>query len=130
VAKSEPPCSLNLEYSTYNLVEDGEVIFERLVVEYPDGSSATLTDRVPGAVRLKSGEYVYLDEAKVLRREKRLQAELHIADCIANSGPFTLRLKGHMRSGGRVIESFDTAQRCRPFTYVVRTTRWAFYLTP
>jgi len=118
------PFSIRLTYITHNVVENPSVAFDRLAIEFPDGTETDLTGRFRAGVVPRVDEHWYIDDAHEQQKRPCLRFEVTAEDCLHQRIPFTLRVKGQLRSRGAVVEAFDAALTFTPCYETRVLTRW------
>src|SRR5262245_53764237 len=101
-----PPFGVQLTYITHTIVRDPALTFERVAIEFPDGTVTDLTDRVRTGVVPRIETHVYVEDHKEHRRASLRWEEL-IEDCLPDATPFKIRIKGKLWFRDAIVEEFD-----------------------
>jgi hypothetical protein len=120
----QTPFGLRLSYSTHNVVEDPRITFDRFDIEFADGTETDIASRFKAGVVPSAAELWYTDDSHAWQKRPVLQAEVTVEDCIPKRTAFTLRLKGQLRSGGVLVETFDAEMTFRPHYETEIYSRW------
>ena len=119
------PFGLRMTFITHTVVADPTLTFDRVAVEYPNGSVTDLTDRFRSAVVPHPAEHWYIDDDGRDQKRPSLRWEAVIEGVLPRATPFELRVKGQLRSGGKVIEEFDFVLRIQLRYETTTRTGWA-----
>ena len=120
------PFSISLTYITHNVVEEPRIEFERLTIEFPDGTNADLGGPFRDGLLPRAEEHWYIDDRHFHQKKPSLRSEVTLEDCVPTRTAFTLRIKGKLLSRGATVETFEADWSFTPSydTHTYSTWYW------
>jgi hypothetical protein len=116
-----PPLTIRFRYVTHTIVDRPSVDFDSFVIKFSDGGEVNLTKTSNESINVRIDEHRYIDDIAGNRTVPSLMFEIDAKTCINTSNPFSVEVKGHLRSNGKIVEPFSSA-----FDFAPRYERRAF----